>query len=129
MKRILSILLLVVYLVVISGIALQLHYCGGKLSSVKITLLDNEHTCTCKSKKMRKGCCKTHSIYLKVKGDQKVSNSTTPVFKGLHKAISNLPTAKLNLLPSYAVVVINNYHAPPPRSGNPLLIYNNTFRI
>lgn len=129
MKKFLSIILAVVYLVLVSGITLQLHYCGGKLSSVKVTLVDNNHSCSCGSKTMKKGCCKNQSVYVKVKGDQKSSNNSIISFDNAKSIALQLPFIIRNLPLVQYSSIISNYHEPPPRYSNSLLIFNSTFRI
>ena len=48
------------------GITITTHYCGGKLASVSVNLLDTEK-CACGSKKMKKDCCKTTTCTFSIK--------------------------------------------------------------
>jgi len=129
MKKSLTLFLAVFYLVLVSGITLQLHYCGGKISSAKITFFDHRITCCCGKKAMKKGCCKHQSIAFKIQGDQKISaNLIVPVdyFRSIVLQFPNVTFSRPLIrcaLPSI------NYHSPPPKYSNSLLILNSTFRI
>ena len=129
MKKGLAIFLSIIYLIVVSGITFQLHYCGGELASIKIGMSDGNHSCPCGSKKMKKGCCQNQFVYVKVNADQK--NSTTPIIPtdSAKNIAIQLPSFELNYTALKFAFSTINYHSPPPRSGNPLLIFNSTFRI
>lgn len=129
MKKSLSIVLTIVYLVLVSGITLQLHYCGGKFRSLNLVLDENSPSCACGSKTMKKGCCKNQTVYIKVKGDQKSSNNSKISFDDGKKTAFQRPSFTLNLSLAQYVSTIINYHAPPPRYNNSLLIFNSSFRI
>src|SRR5436190_16192983 len=65
MKKICAIAFLLVYLVSVSGIALSMHWCGGKLNTIKIVYAEH-HSCCCLKKPMKKGCCKDEVSYCKI---------------------------------------------------------------
>lgn len=55
MRRILTILLLAIYITLTSGVALNVHYCMGELSGVAIGQKDNNSCSNCGMD--NKGCC------------------------------------------------------------------------
>ena len=129
MKKTFIILLASFYLIVASGLAVSIHYCGGKLKQISFINNNNEKGC-CGSKKKSKGCCKTKTAFLKVKDNHEANSlvkSPTPA-----KLTANvLPTALV-----YTVYVNNvcnsviNYHAPPVIIyGNPLYLENRVLLI
>lgn len=64
-KRSGAILLTMLYIVTVFGFALNLHYCGSTLASVKI---DSPSTSSCKTLSGRKlKCCKDTQIAVKIK--------------------------------------------------------------
>lgn len=90
MKKFLVTILAFIYLGVSSGIAMNIHYCMGKVSS--IDLMHNSEKCgKCGMKLGSAGCCKDEFKMVKL------SDS--------HKLISN----DINI--SVPVAVINNYYS------------------
>ncbi|WP_443945266.1 HYC_CC_PP family protein [Pedobacter sp. AW1-32] len=69
LRQKIALALAVFYTVSVIGVALSLHFCGGKLENVK--LFSNEVTCKfCKdipAQKKDDGCCKNTKVSLKVK--------------------------------------------------------------
>lgn len=63
-KRILPLLLLVIYIGSFSGVMLNLHYCGGKLSLVRLFSKPNEKDC-CGNIEMD-DCCHDHASWIKI---------------------------------------------------------------
>ncbi len=63
-KRIVSILLLTLYIASFSGVMLNLHYCGGKLSLVGLFFKPSEVDC-CGEEEMD-DCCDDHSAWIKI---------------------------------------------------------------
>ena len=129
MKKSLAIFLAVLYLTLVSGVSLQLHYCGGKLNSVKLAFIDNDHNCSCGSKTMKKGCCKNQSVCIKIQGDQRASANSIIFSNNLKNIAVQFPSFTLNYFSLQHVPAASNYHSPPPKYSNSLLILNNTFRI
>jgi hypothetical protein len=66
-----SIALLFVYLCFNTGLAVSLHYCGGKVSSISIG--EKQKKCACGKKKMAKSCCKDKTTTLAIDDDQRIS--------------------------------------------------------
>jgi hypothetical protein len=129
MKKSLSLFIAFFYLVIVSGIVLQLHFCGGKISSVKIAFFDHSNTCSCGKKSMKKGCCKNQSIAFKIHGDQKIASKLIVPVDYSRSIVLHLPKNILKSLLLHCVSLSLNYHSPPPKYSNSLLILNSTFRI
>lgn len=128
MKKFALIAFSIFYLAIISGINLNMHYCGGKLINISFTQASNDVGC-CGAKKSSKGCCHDHSTILKLKekhvqtADIKIDFELT----NLHfltaeyfKTIKFISTKSENVL---------NYHAPPPNYKIPLFIKNRVLII
>lgn len=86
MKKIIALLLAVLYITTTSGVVLNVHYCMGKISSVKV---DNFSVtmCTCGKKLSNNSCCRTEIKVVKLSNDHKsaltslkVKVSDIPVF-------------------------------------------------
>lgn len=71
MKRILSISLLLLYLCINTGLAVSIHYCGGKFSSFS-AVNSKKKSCACGKKKMPKTCCKDTKTTLSTDDNQQV---------------------------------------------------------
>lgn len=84
MKKTLTLSLLFLFLITNSGMAVSLHWCGHKLSSIDFFSTD-KHKCGCGKKAIKPGCCKDKTITLKVKSDlakanQFAFNNSVPKF-------------------------------------------------
>lgn len=115
----------------IVGIAFNLHFCSGKLSTVAI----NAPAKGCKmcaklsEKDIEDGCCKTEEVEVKVKDDHQLAFKNTFV-----KAIPEflLPQWLLTIpepTPIEAGLIAFVRDIPPDESGIPIHIKNCTYRI
>ena len=129
MKRFIATLLAVIYLSVSSGMVMNMHYCMGKLSSVKLAVLPKA-TCACgKKMEKKKGCCKTETKIVKVEDAQQKSVIAAVSFPLALAA----PVAELNLLQASfynnSAELNPTVHAPPLLSGQDTYLRNCVFRI
>jgi hypothetical protein len=65
-KKILTIILLFIYLVCVSGARINVHYCGGKIKDISFFQMNEKEGC-CGNKMKSKNCCKDKFAVLKVK--------------------------------------------------------------
>ncbi|WP_342646663.1 hypothetical protein [Mucilaginibacter sp. CSA2-8R] len=67
--------LALLYTITVLGFALNLHYCGTKVASVKISASAKQHQSdtTCG---MKMNCCKNHKVEVKVKDDHQAGESS-----------------------------------------------------
>jgi hypothetical protein len=111
MKKILVILLLLVYGAASSGMTLQFHYCCGKLDKVALALPKDTH-CGMDHKMGSKPCCDTKALALKIKSEQQTSTT-------LQQVVS-LPAIKPTLPDYYTATsvatkgLLPKVFAPPP---------------
>lgn len=70
MKKLIVILLLLGYGLSSFGMTLHIHYCCGKVDTVKLTPT-NDHGCGVKDKSKKKGCCDDRQVEFKIKTDYK----------------------------------------------------------
>lgn len=127
MRKLVCIILTFVYPLLTSGLVLQLHYCGGKLSSLSLALSDT-HSCSCGSKSMKKGCCKNKSLQVKVKGDHRTTNNILLPSTSCNNLACVLPVTEI-LIPKSQYIVASNYHLPPPKLNTSRLAFLSVFRI
>ena len=129
MLRAISICLLLLYTVSVSGITVSSHYCGNKLRAIHIMKDggDFHSKICCKKDKMNGGCCKNKSFKFDIKNN----------YTGSGKIICQQP---FNCIVPYNYIAysfwiteritsaIVNYHAPP-RVWPPVYLLNCTFLI
>jgi hypothetical protein len=73
-KRILTITLLFAYLICVSGVRINVHYCGGKIKDISFFQVKEKDGC-CGNKMRSKNCCKDKLAILKVKDIHKSIHS------------------------------------------------------
>jgi hypothetical protein len=126
MKRITTLLMIALYLIVISGITVSLHFCGGKFES--FSFFSEAGTNCCGGKKMKSDCCKSKTVTVKLTENQQgnpdravVNNPCT--FVALNSSVESIAfsAARKNYF-------LPNHHAPPDESP-PLFLLNRSFRI
>jgi hypothetical protein len=125
LKRLVIIVLAMLYLTTVSGFALNLHYCFNRLASVKVDAPAN--SCVkLQSSKMK--CCKDQKIEIKVK-DAHQNNS--PLHWSKFFPIALPVSAFVILAPIVQDQVITNTteRGPPKAPGIPVFIKNLIFRI
>jgi hypothetical protein len=118
------------YTLSVIGLALSMHFCGGKLASVAI--YTNKTACKyCKSEPIAKkddGCCKNTKVEVKVKD----SHETTAAFK-LPKLFSTsvfLPSIAVALFQKTTLLAVRKIDnkAPPSLSRVAIHVFNCVFR-
>ncbi|KIO78897.1 hypothetical protein TH53_00885 [Pedobacter lusitanus] len=131
MKRILSILLLMIYTTASFGFSVKQFYCCGQLKSVSLTLKQavNEQ---CSKGNEKDGCCKNQFHNLKVKDSHTVSDevsSPAKYFTDLHLITFNTFYQGPVLTDVQRIVINNPTNAPPLNHGVPIYIFNCIYRI
>ena len=128
MKKFALIAFSIFYLIIISGVNLNMHYCSGKLISISIAQTSSEIGC-CGVKKSSKGCCHDQSTFIKLK-DKHIQSADLKMSVKLNSSI--LITSEFNVsineLTSKSEIA-TNYHAPPPNYKIPLFIKNRVLII
>ena len=126
MKKIIVVLIILVYGLSSTGAIVHLDYCCGRLENISLSSSQMED---CKDVAIKaKGCCDSKQVHLKVKGeqevsvkwasDQKLSISSINIVQGQHEiAIAYKPISEFSNGP------------PLPHSSVPLFIQHCLFRI
>ena len=128
MKKFALIAFSIFYLTIISGVNLNMHYCGGKLINISFTQASNDVGC-CGAKKNTKGCCHDHSTILKLK-EKHVQSSDLKMSVNIISSI--LSASEFNILINEVTSkseIVSNYNAPPPNYKIPLFIKNRVLII
>lgn len=131
LKQKIALSLAVFYAVSVMGLALSLHFCGGKLENVK--LFSNEISCKfCADIPAEKikddGCCKNAQVTVKVKDSHQTEAQTQmpklfSIQLFLHPPVLEYLS---NITPAYFSKISNK--APPLSSGVALHVFNCIFR-
>lgn len=129
MKKLLLLILSIIYITTSSGIIFNIHYCKGKISSVQVDFTVKD-LCKCGSGKEAKGCCKTEQKLIKITDTYKASFDNVyikaPVTEYFQKYILYNYCYK-------SQQACNNYykaHAPPySLKGTDTHLYCCVFRI
>jgi hypothetical protein len=126
-KRFSAIILTVLYLVTVTGFALNLHYCGKLLTAVNI----NAPVKGCNNPMAAKmKCCKDKRLVVKIKdAHQTVTTCVLARLSGFE--IAKLPFADISFY-NPSVLILNAFDRgppDPPLSSTPVFIKNCTFRI
>jgi len=127
MKRFTVAILAILYFTVSSGMVMTVHYCMGKVSSVKVDLMAGKTCNTCGSKET-KGCCKTEYKVFKIEDNHKAAYAHYTV----NAPVQDLPVATgLFNTPFYQLSepVAYNSHSPPLLSKQDTYLRNCVFRI
>jgi hypothetical protein len=128
MKRSAVAILAIIYLAISSGVVVNIHYCMGKMSSVKLQAWV-PNTCICgKKMESKKGCCKTELKVVKMQNAQKIAYADY----AFNVPVTTIATP-LNLLqsPFYnsTPAILPGGHSPPILSGTDTYLRNCVFRV
>ncbi|MDB5199043.1 MAG: hypothetical protein JWO92_1006 [Chitinophagaceae bacterium] len=128
MKKLLVAILAIVYLAVSSGVAMNIHYCMGKLASVD--LMHNNDKCgKCGMKTSTKGgCCKDEFKIVKLNDSHKLISNDINIFSPV-AIIDNSKSIFDSALQNAQITSDFNNHSPPISQGISLCILNSIFRI
>ena len=131
MKKVLSILFLLVYINTALGIGIDFHFCQSKIVDVKLAGLSHAH-CNCPVGSMPKDCCKNELHYCHTDNHKTQVDATR---------LTKMSTIKVPVLfPDYisSLVIADNTQKKDTfcnhyrfnyNPTNPLFILNNIFRI
>ena len=128
MKKPAVTLLLFLFLITNSGIAVSLHWCGHQLASIDFFSSDM-HKCPCGEKEMKPGCCEDKTLILKLK---------TELVKPIQFAFKTVVSEYVFIvvkhfdvlsLANYKCVATEFYSPPPLKPKIPDYILNRVFLI
>lgn len=125
-KKVLIVLLAFVYLGVSSGIAMNVHYCMGKIASVE--LFQQSDKCGNCGMKKSDGCCKDEFKIVKLSDTHKIVSNNITLLAPLAILNNTFSDFKSDFLFTQRSISINN-NSPPTPSGSCLCILNCVFRI
>ena len=128
MKKFSGIFLLLLFLFSNSGIAVSVHWCGGKLASINF-FLDGEHSCKCGKKPMKQNCCKDKTIHLKASNELSKPNHFAFKISTL-KSVFELPIQIVELHSAQQLYVTTDFYPRNPyKSKVPIYLLDRNFLI
>src|SRR5690349_5898833 len=129
MKRFFALTMLIFYLLPVTGMGFDLHYCGKNIRAVSF-YHSNGHYCPCGDKMPDKSCCKDHFVFVKLNTGHhsSVFHSVQPGAKILYSFCLMFNSV------NYSFYQKNNnftlYHAPPlVNPEHPLYILSGSMLI
>lgn len=118
MRKFLAIPLFLLYLTAVSGVMIQVHYCGQKIQSWNIS--PNAKNCCCENEpakdhpQKKENCCNNKTFIVKAIQDQTAGNAFQFLFSGLQTAItSTFPLVDFYPLPASGYGKSHQANAPP----------------
>lgn len=139
MKRILSLIIMVLYLFPAFGITVSTHYCGGKLADVSLFGSKSKMNCSCGASTSKntvlakRKCCEQLTYSLKLENQQ--LKQTTVSFKSPNAAIlKEQPSYRFDFVrntitvPTKAALTYSP-ELPPGRYNAPIYIQNDSFLL
>ncbi len=132
MKRVVALLLMLLYVVSVSGATFNLHFCGTKLQALSFGGFKHKGCCCGKAKvkPMKTGCCTDKIISIKSGNDHKQVESITTPLSFSKNCLAEVPSSFNFFISNPSTTPISNFHSPPIRDGNTkLFILHSVFRI
>lgn len=108
--------------------AVQLHYCCGKVASVSVGYSQStEAGCKHGMKKTMPGCCNDQQVSIDVDDDQGLANGVV-VPAQTDVTLPEFTIVVANPIYSYTASATANIRGSPPTSSVPLYLFNQVFR-
>ncbi len=127
MKKLIAFILAMIYITASSGVVLNVHYCMGKISSVKVDNFESTF-CKCGKKETNSSCCSTELKVVKLNNDHKAALASFDIkfpVAILPSQVSYIDLSKI----SSQIVAEPVANAPPIIPSTKIYIQNRVFRI
>ena len=122
-------MLVTFYILIISGVSVNLHFCCGNLKTISFSTVSNENSC-CKSNKSTKDCCHDTTAFIKVK-EKHYPSDTIKIRLAYFDSIDLVSNQHVYF--AYRIIdsenLIVNFHSPPPKHKTPIYLKNSVFII
>lgn len=127
-KKITSIVFLLIYLSALTGWSANIHFCGDEVSSVSLFSQHSDLDCCCN--KMKCDCCTDHRVETKIHKAHENQSKVTVDFKLRSTDVTTLAFKSLDLSSeSNPAFLTQINHIPPLISKQPVYLRNLVFRI
>ncbi len=129
MKKATAILMLFIFLITNSGMAVTIHSCGGKIASINI-IPSSKHICKCGKKKMKPGCCKSKTTTT-LSAQKDLANTNQLSFKIAVPQFELALFSYCEVMPSILLKKISTtFYSPPPyKSKSPIYLFDGVFIV
>jgi hypothetical protein len=129
MKKILLTIIAFIYMAVSTGIAMDVHYCMGKLAGVEFYGKEEDKCGKCGMKEIGKnGCCHDEHKFVKLEDSHKNVFNTIDFTTIEFAIVNSLPVFNWQVPNNPSQIVVAN-HSPPIYNKPGVCILNCTFRI
>lgn len=128
MKKIFIGLLTMVYMMVSSGIAMEIHYCMGKKAGIDLYGSKDDKCGRCGMKDNNSGCCHDEFKFVKLEDSHKNVYNTICFNAGEKSVYTPYPLYNWQLV-SPAVMAHVSHHSPPDYAGPSVSVLNCVFRL
>jgi len=120
--------LLFIYLFASAGVQVKIHYCGKRISSVKVFAVE-ETKCCCKKKNVKSKCCSEKEFQVKLNEAQNIASAE--IVSNPKVLLSNLfILPELFASPIFEKEIVHHRaNAPPLSYSNLIYLLNSVFRI
>lgn len=127
MKKLLTAFIAVLYLGLSSGLAINVHYCMGKVVSANLEI-EKHGKCGKCGMTAKKGCCQDELTVLKINDSHKANYNTFSFQPGFHLLPKNY--SSLQVIPALNSIQQPVFNSSPPEGTYPsLYLLYNVFRI
>ena len=117
-----------VYMIVASGIALEIHYCMGKQAGMDLYGSASDTCNRCGMKEKKTGCCHDEVKFVKLEDSHKNVSNDLNLDAGCKLIVTCVPEYQVPAVPSHPVILMND-KSPPEYSGPSACILNCVFLI
>ncbi|MBI3235720.1 MAG: hypothetical protein HYZ42_17075 [Bacteroidetes bacterium] len=130
MKKFLSIVLLFLFLITNSGMAISVHWCCGELSSICL-ISDAGDSCWCGDMPMESDCCKDKKVTLDASAKSELAKAAGYELKTIITDLIITPINHIEVLYLATVQYTDSdlYHPPPLNHSVPIYLLDRVFRI
>lgn len=128
MKKLVYSIITLVYLLVSTGMGINVHYCMGEISSVEFHESEKKTCGKCGMEEKKGGCCSNQKQFYKYDHPSKYQEGQVLSF-----SIHDLPVSTdyfQHLISNFATATVTVFseHKPDP-GGPPIYLRNNVFRL
>ena len=128
MNRIVALYMIILYTTFTTGMAVNIHYCAGRVSSVKIDASADKDACGLCSKAKKSGCCHDETKFFKVDDAHSIA-----VINDVPGAPVSIATVNYSIQKDVTENIssknILKNHSPPALSPPDIFTRNCVFRI
>jgi hypothetical protein len=129
MKKLLFGIFSLIYFAVASGVAVNIHYCMGHVSSVDYAYNKNSSdTCGKCGMENKKGCCHNESKFIKLTDDQQLIKTSFAA----EQFVAIVPSSFTDFSPAFTTLeksLALQYHSPPDKRMTSVYLHNCVFKI